>query len=282
MSQQASHSSTGTESVPDMANGTRTNPVMSAYRRHAKMVHGMLSLLLAVVLWEFAASRTSSLVLVSLPDIGDALVNRFQSGLLWIDVKATSRAFLIGLTLASVTGILFGVAMATTQAVYDIFDPWVSALYSTPVIALAPLFIVVFGIELASKVAVTFLLAIFPVVINTAAGIRTTDRRLIEGAYSFGASRFQIFTKVMLPSSVPFIITGLRLAVGRGLIGVVVAEFFGARAGVGHMIFTASQRFDTATLWSGVFILAAVGTIMIKLMYRLERWIAPWRETDTD
>lgn len=248
------------------------------YRRRPAVFHGVLSLILAVSLWEFGAANTSQLILVSLTSVWDALVGRLEDGLLWRDFAATSQAFLIGYAIATASGILIGVAMAMSNLVHDIFDPWVSALYSTPVIALAPLFIVIFGIELSSKVAVVVLLAIFPIIINTSAGIRTTDRQLIEGAYSFGATRLQIFRMVLLPSAVPFIITGLRLAVGRGLVAVVVAEFFGARAGLGHMVFQASQRFDTATIFVGVFILAAVGTLLIKFMYRLERWIAPWRD----
>ena len=255
--------------------------LLSFYHRGSKVIHGVVSLALAVLLWEFAASTTSDLVLVSLTEIAAAMWERAADGTLWTDLWATGKAFLIGYGLAAAAGITFGVAMATFDVVHDIFDPWVSAIYSTPVIALAPLFIVIFGIGIASKIAVVFLLAVFPLVINTASGIRTTDRNLIEGAYSFGATRFQIFSKVMLPSAVPFIVTGLRLAVGRGLIGVVVAEFFGSREGVGHMIFSASQRFNTALVWGGVFLLAAAGTTLIKLMYRFERWIAPWRDFKT-
>lgn len=252
--------------------------LLALYRRRSVWVHTVLTIILGMVLWQIAAAHTSELVMVPLGAIWKAFLAGVRSGQLGTDFLASFQGFLIGLVLASVAGIVIGVIMATSKVVFDFIDPWVSAMYSTPLIALAPLFIVVFGIGLTAKVAVVITLAIFPVIINTAAGIRTTDHNLIECAHSFGADRLQVFTKVLIPSAVPFIVTGLRLAVGRALIGIVVAEFFGARAGLGHMVFNASQNFDTADVWLGVFILAVIGMTLIKLMYRFERWLAPWRD----
>jgi NitT/TauT family transport system permease protein len=279
---------TGSEGPPDGQEGEspsrgveraiRDRSPRALYQRHRKVIYGVVSLILAVTVWEIAAARTSPLTFVSLLSVAEAIAARLEAGLFWRDVRATSSAFVVGYIIASVAGILIGLAIATSDVIHGIFQPWVSALYSTPVIALAPLFIVIFGIGITSKIAVVVLLAIFPVIINTTAGIRSTEPPLIEGAYAFGATRLDIFRMVLIPSAVPYVITGLRLAVGRGLIAVVVAEFFGARAGLGHTIFQSSQRFDTATLFSGVLILALAGTILISLMQRLERWIAPWRD----
>jgi NitT/TauT family transport system permease protein len=251
------------------------------YEARPGLFHGLLSLALAVLVWQLAAQQLSSLVLVPLGEIWDAFLEMLASGELWEDFLYSAQAFLVGLIVATVGGILIGLAMSASTIAYDVIDPWVSALYATPVIALAPLFIVVFGIDLSSKIAVAILLGIFPVIINTAAGIRTADRKLIEGAYSFGANRLQIFTKVLIPSALPFIVTGVRLAIGRCLIGVVVAEFFGSRAGLGHMVFTASQSFDTASVFAGVFLLMAIATSLMRLTQRVERRIAPWRSTET-
>lgn len=257
---------------------TERGGLLGLYRRRSVLVHTVLTVLLGLIVWQIAAANASGLVMASLGEIVEALVTSLRSGQLWTDFFASFQGFTIGFIIASVAGVVIGVLMATSKVVFDFLDPWVSALYSTPLIALAPLFIVVFGIGLTAKVAVVITLAIFPVIINTAAGIKTTDRNLIECAHSFGAGRFQIFTKVLIPSAVPFIVTGLRLAVGRALIAVVVAEFFGARAGLGHMVFTASQNFATAEVWLGVFVLAIIGMTLIKLMYRFERWLAPWRD----
>jgi ABC-type nitrate/sulfonate/bicarbonate transport system permease component len=140
------------------------------------------------------------------------------------------------------------------------------------------LFIFMFGIDAPSKMAVVFLLAIFPVVINTSTGIRSTDRIYIEAARSFCASRTQIFQKVLLPSALPFIVAGLRLGIGRGLVGVVIGEFIGARAGLGYLIFRSSQAFQVDAMWVGVFLLAGTGVVAVLVLQRVERRMAPWRE----
>jgi NitT/TauT family transport system permease protein len=160
-----------------------------------------------------------------------------------------------------------------------IFTPWVSAIYSTPIVALSPLLILWFGLGLASKVVVVFVVAVFPVLVNTQAGIESADEGLIETARAFGARRTQIFTKVLLPASVPFIVAGLRLGVGRGLVGVVVAELFGATSGLGYMITVASQVFDMGGLFAAVVILAAAGVISTEAIKMLERRLAPWRSS---
>jgi len=140
------------------------------------------------------------------------------------------------------------------------------------------MFIFMFGIDAASKVAVVFLLAVFPIVINTATGMRSTEQVYIEAARSFGANRRQIFMKVLIPSALPFIVAGLRLGIGRGLVGVVVGEFIGARAGLGYLIFRSSQGFAIDAMWVGVFLLAGTGVISVIVLQNVERRLAPWRE----
>jgi NitT/TauT family transport system permease protein len=140
------------------------------------------------------------------------------------------------------------------------------------------MFIFIFGIDTASKVAVVFLLAVFTIIINTATGIRSTDPVFIEAARSFTANRFQIFTKVLIPAALSFIVAGLRLGIGRGLVGVVVGEFIGARAGLGYMIFRSSQGFEIDSMWAGVFLLAGTGVLAVVVLQKVERRLAPWRQ----
>jgi NitT/TauT family transport system permease protein len=175
-------------------------------------------------------------------------------------------------------GIPLGILTATNDALRDYLDPWMNGLYATPTVALAPLFIMWFGIDIWSKVAVVFLSAVFPILINTYTGIQATDLHLIEAARSFNASRLQMFTKVLIPSAIPFIIAGMRLGVGRGIVGVVVGEIFAARAGLGFLISTSGQVFDTAGLFVGVVVLAVTGILSMELLKMLERRVAPWRE----
>ena len=252
---------------------------IALYRQYSTAVHTVVTLILGAIVWEIAAAHTSSLILVPLGDIWEAFAESLASGELADDFGESLQGFAQGFLLAAVIGILIGVLMAVNKVVFDFLDPWMSALYSTPLIALAPLYIITFGIGMTARVAVVFTLAIFPIVLNTTAGIRTTDRNLLETARAFGASRFQRFTKILLPWSIPFVVTGLRLAVGRGLMGVVVAEFFGSTSGLGHRVFVSSQNFDTASVWMGVMALAAIGVLFIRVMYVIENRIAPWRST---
>ncbi|WP_431921549.1 ABC transporter permease [Micromonospora wenchangensis] len=254
------------------------NRLRRFYKSHSTVLHTITTLVLGCVLWQVIAANTSALVIVPLGDIGAAFRTSAQNGELWLDFRESLSGFAQGFLLAALVGILIGVLMAINKVTFDFLDPWMSALYSTPLIALAPLYILVFGIGMTARVAVVFTLAVFPIVLNTTAGIRTTDPNLIETARAFGASRMQRFTKILLPWSVPFVVTGLRLAVGRGLMGVVVAEFFGSTSGLGHRVFISSQNFDTAAVWMGVFVLAAIGVVFIRAMYVLETRIAPWRQ----
>ena len=150
-------------------------------------------------------------------------------------------------------------------------------LYATPIIALSPLFILWLGIGVASKIAIVFLTAVFPILINTIAGLTATDRTLVEVARSFGASKAQIYLKIRIPAATPFILAGLRLSVARGLVGVVVAELSGARAGLGFLILTSAQNFDTAALFLGVIIFAIAGVASVGLLNWLEQSLASYR-----
>ncbi|HEY3059132.1 MAG TPA: ABC transporter permease [Chloroflexota bacterium] len=248
------------------------------YRAHASTIRGLLSLLVVALVWE-AAGRSGRwpLVLAPLSDIVARFLQLASTGELWRHAVVSLNEFVVGFGVAAVFGILLGVAIASSDAVRDFVDPWVSAVYATPTVALAPLFIFMFGIDAPSKMAVVFLLAVFPVVINTATGIRSTDQVFIEAARSFSASRRQIFTKVLIPSALPFIVAGLRLGIGRGLVGVVVGEFIGARAGLGYLIFRSSQAFQIDAMWAGVFLLAGTGVLAVVILQNVERRMAPWR-----
>ncbi|MCC7105367.1 MAG: ABC transporter permease [Chloroflexi bacterium] len=256
----------------------RESALTRFYRDHISAIRAAISFLVVGIVWEITARQGNSLVIAPLSEIWASFVKLLLTGQLWRHFLASFQAFVWGFTLASIAGIVVGIAIATSEAVRDFVDPWISALYATPTIALAPLFILIFGIDIPSKVAVVFLLVLFPVIINTATGIRTTEKVFIEAAHSFGATRMQIFTKVLIPSSLPFIVAGLRLGIGRGLVGVVVGELFGARAGLGFLILISSQVFDTASLFVGVFILAGLGILSVVVLQKVERRMAPWRE----
>jgi NitT/TauT family transport system permease protein len=204
------------------------------------------------------------------------------TGELFHHVWVSTLEFVLGAAAGVVIGVLAAMPMAMSRVAFDYLDPWLSALYTTPLVALTPLFIIWFGIGLVSKVVIIFLLVVFPVTMNTIAGIRSVDQQLVNVAVSFGASERDLLRKVMVPWAVPFILSGARIGVGRGVVGIFVAELFaGAGAGVGWLISAAGQVFNTALLFVGVIVLAGFGLAVTGLLRLLERRIAPWRAGTT-
>lgn len=236
------------------------------------------SVVAGLLLWEVAGRYLipNSLFLATPLQVVAAATELFRTGELQKHILVSSQEFILGYLIASVVGIVIGLLIATSKTTSAIMNPWVDGLYATPIIAIAPLVILWFGIGIWSKVFVVFSVVVFPVIINTEAGIRNTDKALIEAVRSFGASRLQIFRKVLLPSATSFILAGLRLGIGRGLIGVVVGELFGSRAGLGYMILQSAEAFQMPRLFTGVVILALAGIGMTAAFHALERVLVPW------
>lgn len=238
------------------------------------------SVLVGLLLWQILGSVVihNSLFLATPLQAIEAIGKLWRAGQLQQDLVVSGEEFIIGFVLASAAGIVVGLFTASFEKLSLILSPWISGLYATPIIALAPLLILWFGIGIWSKIAVVISLVFFPVVINTETGIRNAEPHLIEAVQSFGASRGQMFTKVSLPAALPMILAGLRLGVGRGLIGVVVGELAGSRAGVGFLINDAGQIFNMPELFAGVIILAVAGILLTVGFQRLESYLVPWKE----
>ena len=238
------------------------------------------SVLFGLALWEFVSRVIvgSKLFLAAPTQVVEALIELSNSGELGKHVWTSSLEFLLGYGAACILGVALGFVMASSKAGKDSLQPWVAGLYATPTVALAPLFILWFGIGIVSKVIVVAVLVIFPVTINTETGLNATPTQLVETVRSFGASKRQIFFKVSLPSALPFIFAGFRLGIGRGLIGVVVAELFGARSGLGQLISQSAETFNMPNLFAGVTVLAAAGIAMTGGFTWLEQKLLPWRD----
>jgi NitT/TauT family transport system permease protein len=235
------------------------------------------SVLLGLAVWEaIGRSVSRSLFLTTPSEAVSTIVELSLSGELERHALVSAEAFFTGYVLGCSAGLFIGLVMGVSRRANAALSPWVSGLYATPVIAITPLLILWFGIGVWSKIAVVISLVIFPMIINTDAGVRSTDRALIDAARSFGANPLQIFLKVCLPSAMPFVLAGLKMAVGRGLIAVVVAELFGARAGIGFMIQQASEVFSMPRLFAGVLVLAIAGIALTSMFSRLERVLVPW------
>jgi NitT/TauT family transport system permease protein len=196
---------------------------------------------------------------------------------LWTDLRVSATEFALGMLLSVAIAVPIGLLMGTSRNLYYALDPIVSALYSTPVLVLAPLLVIWFGLGISSKVAIVVILSTFPVMINLTEGVRTTDRTLLRAARSFGARRRHVYRDVVFPSVVPFFVTGLRLAVGRAMIGVVVGEYIASTAGMGYQINSDAQVFATARYLAGVAVIVMFSVVVIELLKLLERKLAPWR-----
>lgn len=236
------------------------------------------SFIVLLVLWELLGRFvfTNRLFFVPFSSVIQSGIAMWEAGELQGHILASFSAVAYGMALAVVAGIAIGILSGASRTFREYTEGVLTALYATPLVAIAPILILWFGIGVASKIAVVFLMALFPIAINTSAGIRNTDPAYLEVARSFGATNAEIVRKVMIPAAIPFVVTGIRLAIGRAVVGVVVGELFGAREGLGFLIFTAGQTFDVPALFVGVITLAVGGlalTYAVKLVEdRLSRW----------
>lgn len=252
--------------------------MVSLYRSHEKKVDAVLSVIIGLIAWEVinATLINNPLVLVGPSQIGAALFALLYQGELLRHIYATFVEFILGYLVGAVVGIGVGVLMGLSRTARQILNPWVAISYNAPVILLAPLFIIALGIGIVSKIGIVFIGAVFPVLFNTYAGITTTDSRLVEAVRAFGGTRYQVFTKVTAPSALPLVMTGLRLSVGRAIVGAIISEFFGSKVGIGYLIVAASEEFETATAFVGVILLAMGGYLTFEILKYTERRIAPW------
>ncbi len=248
-------------------------------KRYESVIYGTTSVIAFLVVWQTVAALriVPALFLPGPADTIHAFATLVQGGSLWNDLWVSGQELVIGYGLAIVVGLPLGLLMGWYKRFAYTMDPFVNFFYSMPRVALIPLLIIWFGIGIASKVAVVYLGAFFPIVINTMAGVRNLDPSLLKAARSFGASDAQIFRTVVLPGSVPFILTGLRLGIGHALVGVVVGELVAAQAGIGLMMATAGATFQTPKVFAGLVIISAAGMLMTFALALIERRFQAWR-----
>jgi NitT/TauT family transport system permease protein len=254
-------------------------PRRSFYQRHEAVILGGSAVVIALAVWEalWEAGKISPLFFTGPSQVVERFGAEWTEGRLKQDMLYSGRNFVIGVGLAIAAGVILGVVIGWYRRLALIVEPFLTALYSTPRVALIPLVLIWFGIGISSKIFIVFINAWFPVLINTIGGVRAIDRDLLRAARAFCASDWQIFTTVVVPGSVPFILTGVRQAVALGLIGVVVGEMFGGSEGIGFMVVYGGQNFLTDTVFLGVVIIAFAGIVLTWLAERLERHFSRWR-----
>jgi NitT/TauT family transport system permease protein len=182
----------------------------------------------------------------------------------------------IGLTLAAVIGIVTGLLLARFWVLDVALGVYITFLYSTPSVALVPLIVLWAGFETTAKVVILFLFAFFPMAINTYQGVKNVDTKLVEVGRAFRCSETQLWTNIVLPGALPFIVTGLRLAVGRGLIGMVLADLYTAISGIGYLIVRTASTYQVDKMFVPIVTLGVLGVTLTALLRLLEIKVAPW------
>jgi ABC-type nitrate/sulfonate/bicarbonate transport system permease component len=206
-----------------------------------------------------------------------AFITTTESGELPRQLWQTASVLMIGFGLAIASGMAVGIAMGMFPTLRRILDPYVNAFYAMPTVALVPLVIIWLGLGFEAKVFLTWLVSVFPVIINAQVGVANVPAAYIETARAFGCNRWQLFRRVIVHAAVPFFVAGIRLGLGRALVGVVVAEMFTALAGLGYMVVLYGNTFRTAELFVPIVVLGILSVAITRVIYRFERWIAPWR-----
>ena len=252
----------------------RTDKLLSNALKAASILAGLL---LWHVLAVYVVNDTTFLVSPAVV-VHTAYDMLFVTGELYPHLFASSWIFFYGFVLAILAGVPLGFIMALNPVVRDYVNPWMTTLYSTPRIAFAPILLLWFGIGGGAKVAIVFLGCLFPILINSFYGMRVVNREYVELARSFRLSSWALFVKILLPASVPFILAGIRLSIGRGLTSVALAEWFGATEGLGYLVFFAGQTLNIPTLFVGVAAFAVLGIAGFEIIRRVEIYATPWRK----
>jgi ABC-type nitrate/sulfonate/bicarbonate transport system permease component len=243
---------------------------------------GVRFLSLAVVLtaWEFYGRSVNPILFTYPTAIAAAFVELVSKGELQRFLLQSLEVFTYGFILAVLVGIPLGIFLARSATLSLALEPYLHAIYSTPTVAFIPLIVLWFGFRVPAKVVVVFLFMVFPILINTQQGVKNLNQDLLEVARSFCSSERRLWIDLIIPSALPFILAGINLAIGRGLVGMVVAEFFTSVAGLGYMIVQYANAFETAKLFVPIVVLMALGVVLIGLIKAVERKVAPWQNRD--
>jgi NitT/TauT family transport system permease protein len=238
------------------------------------------SVVVVIALWEIFGRQINPLFLSYPSAIGRAFLQIVVTGEFQRSALGSLHVFAVGLSAALVLGIAIGLLMGRYRLAEYLLDPYVYAFDATPRVALIPLLLLWFGLGNSSKIAVVFLSGLFPVLMNTFSGVRTVSAQLVEVGRAYGAGEGKLFTKVILPAALPFIMAGIRLAVGRALIGIITAEMFTAVTGMGALLVRYSSALATDKFFVPVILLALLGVILSNIIEKLQKRLAPWKETE--
>ena len=236
----------------------------------------MASLAIFLAIWQIGAMNVDPVLFTSPGKVAVAAVGMIASGELWAGLWPSLLVLLMGLTLAIIFGTLLGLALARFPILDVGLTVYITFLYSIPSVALVPLIVLWAGYETTAKVIILFLFAFFPMVINTYQGVKSVDLKLLEVGRAFRCSERQLWANIVLPGALPFIVTGIRLALGRGLIGMVLADLYTAISGIGYLIVRSASTFQVDKMFVPIVTLGLLGVTLTALLRLAERYVAPW------
>jgi NitT/TauT family transport system permease protein len=250
--------------------------------KHEPAIFGIGFIVLLLVVWQsiplwYTLPRGMALFFTTPSRIAATFYELLVTGELEKHFYISAVAFLAGLGLSILVGLPIGLLMGRSPLLDALTDPYVTSFNATPRIVWLPLLILWFGIGIWSKIVIVFAGAIFPLLINTYAGVKNVNQVLVNVVRSFGASEWQLMRIVVIPNSLPYIIVGLRLAIGRAILGVVVGEFFGSSQGLGYMIASAASNYKVDVVFVGVAIFMALSVILTLAVKAVESRLASWR-----
>ncbi len=258
------------------------NRLVNFYLEREHYLLGWGLILLLIVAWEttphvVTLPRGLSLFFTTPSKVIEAFYELMVENQIQRHFYVSSIEFLFGLGLAIAAGLPLGLITGRSRVIDAMVDPFVTVFNATPRLIFLPLFILWFGIGMWSKVMIVFIGAIFPLLINTYEGVKNVDRVLVNVVRSFGANEWQVMKMVVLPNSIPYIVAGLRLAIGRAILGVVVGEFFGASEGLGYMIASAATNYKVDVVFVGVVIFMGLSLILTLSVKKIESNLSRWR-----
>lgn len=235
------------------------------------------AVVLVLLLWQ-VFGRNVNPVFGSYPSaIAAAAWDMTRSGELGSALLESIKPFLVGFALSLITGIPLGLLLGRYRIFEAAVGLFVTGGYAMPLVALVPLLVLWLGLGFAVKAAVIFLMCVFPIAINTWLGVKVVPKTLIEVGHAFVASNSVILRRIVLPATLPYIMAGVKLSVGRGVVAMVIAEFFTAISGLGGIIINSANNFDTARMFVPIIVLMVLATLLNALVGRIERWVAPWQ-----
>lgn len=252
------------------------------YREYEPTIIGTGFILVLLFVWEIFPAVTTlptgmALFLTTPSQIAQTFLELLQKGEIQKHFYVSAIEFLVGLGLSIAVGLPLGIIMGRSNTWNAMLDPFVTALNATPRLVFLPLVLLWLGIGIWSKIVIVFAGAVFPLLINTYEGVRNVDRVLVNVVRSFGAKEWQIMKMVVLPNSLPYVVTGLRLAIGRAILGVVVGEFFGASRGLGFMIAMAAGSYSVDVVFVGVALFMGISLILTMSVKMIEARLTRWR-----